>query len=97
MLEVKPFFFFTDVAFLSLAVQPDMDLRISDDAGRYLCDYIYYSSLAECRKQQRPGKVVFLHVPADASDRSVEQGREITQNLIRAIAESEVTARSKPE
>ncbi len=74
-----------------------MDLRISDDPGRYLCDFIYYSSLAECRKQQRAGKVVFLHVPADASDRAVEQGREIAENLIRSIAESEVSAKSKPE
>ncbi|OAA42841.1 Peptidase C15, pyroglutamyl peptidase I-like protein [Beauveria brongniartii RCEF 3172] len=69
---------------------PDMDLRISDDPGRYLCDFIYYSSLATLYKQQRPGKVCFLHVPSDASDIAVERGRELAVNLIRAIAESEI-------
>ncbi|EJP68760.1 pyroglutamyl peptidase type I [Beauveria bassiana ARSEF 2860] len=69
---------------------PDMDLRISDDPGRYLCDFIYYSSLATLHKQQRPGKVCFLHVPADASDVAVERGRELAVNLIRAVAESEL-------
>ncbi|RSM15597.1 hypothetical protein CEP52_000650 [Fusarium oligoseptatum] len=68
----------------------DMDLRISEDAGRYLCDFIYYSSLAELWKLQRPRKVVFLHVPADASHQSIEKGRELAVNLVRSIIESEV-------
>ncbi|POR39652.1 Pyroglutamyl-peptidase 1 [Tolypocladium paradoxum] len=67
----------------------DMDLRISEDAGRYLCDFIYYSSLSTLLKERRPRRVVFLHVPCDASDRCVAQGRELALNLIRAIAESE--------
>jgi pyrrolidone-carboxylate peptidase len=25
---------------------PGLDIRISEDAGKYLCDFIYYSSLA---------------------------------------------------
>lgn len=70
--------------------QEGMDLRISEDAGRYLCDFIYYSSLAELWKLQRPRKVVFLHVPADASHQSIEKGRELTVNLIRSIVESEM-------
>lgn len=74
-----------------------MDLRISDDPGRYLCDFIYYSSLSECKKRQRPGKAVFFHVPANASDQAIVQGRELAENLIRAIAESELAARSKQE
>lgn len=71
-----------------------MDLRISEDAGRYLCDFIYYSSLSTLLKEQRPRKVVFLHVPCDASDKNVAQGRELAVNLIRSIAESE-TARKQ--
>ncbi|KAK7421914.1 hypothetical protein QQX98_001908 [Neonectria punicea] len=71
----------------------DMDLRISEDAGRYLCDFIYYSSLAELWKQDRPRKVVFFHVPADASHTSIAQGRELAVNLIRSIVESEVSKR----
>ncbi|PHH82681.1 hypothetical protein CDD83_3195 [Cordyceps sp. RAO-2017] len=75
----------------------DMDLRISEDAGRYLCDFIYYSSLSTLLKQQRPRKAVFFHVPSDASDRHVAQGRELAVNLIRAIAESEAARASGPE
>ncbi|KAM4054913.1 pyroglutamyl peptidase domain-containing protein [Hirsutella rhossiliensis] len=71
----------------------DMDLRISEDAGRYLCDFIYYSTLSTLLKQQRPRKAVFFHVPCDASERHITQGRELAVNLIRAIAESE-TARA---
>ncbi|KJZ80595.1 hypothetical protein HIM_00445 [Hirsutella minnesotensis 3608] len=67
----------------------DMDLRISEDAGKYLCEFIYYSSLSTLLKQDRSKKVVFFHVPCDASDRHVTQGRELAVNLIRAIAESE--------
>ena len=66
-----------------------MDLRISDDAGRYLCDFIYYSSLAHLSKQKRPRKVIFMHVPSDASERSIERGRDLTINLVRSIVESE--------
>ncbi|OAQ72154.1 pyroglutamyl peptidase type I [Pochonia chlamydosporia 170] len=67
----------------------DMDLRISEDPGRYLCDFIYYSSLAHLYKANRPRKVVFLHVPSDASDAYVSQGRELAVNLIRSLVESE--------
>ena len=74
-------------------LQKDADLRISEDAGRYMCEFIYYSSLAHRLKQQKPRKVVFLHVPSDASAKSVAQGRELMINLIRAIVESEVASR----
>ncbi|KAJ4268223.1 hypothetical protein NW762_002285 [Fusarium torreyae] len=74
---------------------PDTDLRISEDAGRFMCDFIYYSSLSELWKLQRPRKALFLHVPADASARSVELGRELTLNLIRAVVESETMVKNK--
>ncbi|PTB81492.1 peptidase C15, pyroglutamyl peptidase I-like protein [Trichoderma longibrachiatum ATCC 18648] len=68
----------------------NLDLRISDDAGRYLCDFIYYSSLASCYKQGKERKVIFLHVPADGSEAVIKQGQEVAVNLIRSIVESEV-------
>ncbi|KAH6606539.1 hypothetical protein Trco_005692, partial [Trichoderma cornu-damae] len=70
----------------------DVNLRISDDAGRYLCDFIYYSSLSTCYKQDKERKVVFFHVPADASETIIKQGQELAVNLIRAIVESEFGA-----
>lgn len=72
-----------------------MDLRISEDAGRYLCDFIYFSSMAHLYKQQRSRKVVFFHVPADASERHVAQGQELAMNLIRSVVESEVTRKKR--
>lgn len=70
-----------------------MDLRISDDAGHYLCDFIYYSSLATCYKQGKERKVVFFHVPADPAEAIIKQGQELAVNLVRAIVESEVAER----
>lgn len=67
---------------------------MSDDAGRYLCDYIYYASLAHfhaTRKREMPWDerthVVFLHVPP-VTHGSVEDGREVAVALIRALVDS---------
>ncbi|KAH7170671.1 hypothetical protein EDB81DRAFT_776350 [Dactylonectria macrodidyma] len=73
----------------------DADLRVSEDAGRYLCDFIYFSSLAQLWKQERERKVVFFHVPADASESSVARGRDLAVNLIRSIVESELSKKPK--
>lgn len=79
----------------SLNSQSDMDLRVSDDAGRYLCDFIYYSSLSHLWKQNKPRNVIFLHVPSDASEPWLAQGRELAVNLIRSIVESDITRRGQ--
>jgi pyroglutamyl-peptidase len=81
---------------LTIVLKEEDDVRISEDAGHYLCDFIYYSSLSELWNQQRPRKALFLHVPADASPDNIEKGRDLTLNLIRSIVESEVLAKNKP-
>lgn len=70
-----------------------MNLTISDDPGRYLCDFIYYSSLAHLTRKQERKRVVFLHVPADASEPAIATGRELVLQLIRALVESELGRR----
>ncbi|KAG5926398.1 hypothetical protein E4U42_003345 [Claviceps africana] len=75
----------------------DMDLRISENAGRFLCEWIYYCSLSHLLRAKRPKKACFLHVPSDASEKQVLQGREVAVNLIRAIVESDVLQRQKAE
>ncbi|KIH95141.1 hypothetical protein SPBR_09249 [Sporothrix brasiliensis 5110] len=82
---------------------PGADLRISVDAGRYLCDFIYFSSLAHLyRRDQEAGhkdaryarrRVAFLHVPAAATPERVEAGQALVVALIRSLVESEVVAR----
>lgn len=70
------------------AALPDVDIRISEDAGRYLCDYIYYSSLAHLFKAGEAKRVVFLHVPVESDEVAVKTGAEVTLELIRAIVQS---------
>lgn len=67
---------------------PDADIRISEDAGRYLCDYIYYSSLAHLFRKGEDRRVVFLHLPVESDPVSVEAGVQITLELIRALVQS---------
>ncbi|KAI1133539.1 hypothetical protein F5Y10DRAFT_259860 [Nemania abortiva] len=68
----------------------NLDLRVSEDAGHYLCDFIYFSSLAHLWKQQRPKKVVFFHVPLHSDSESLKRGVELVLTLIRSIVESEL-------
>lgn len=70
-------------------------VRASDDAGHYLCDFIYYSSLAHFwRKGKGEGerKVVFLHVPPESDEEVLDKGREVTLALVRAMVESGLEA-----
>ncbi|KAI0140835.1 putative pyroglutamyl peptidase type I [Pestalotiopsis sp. NC0098] len=71
------------------------ELRISEDPGHYLCDFIYFTSLAHLYKQHRPRNVLFLHVPASGAPESVRTGTELATQLLRAMVESEVEKRSK--
>ncbi|TPX06990.1 uncharacterized protein E0L32_011058 [Thyridium curvatum] len=70
---------------------PTADVRISEDAGHYLCDFIYFSSLAHLWKAGEHRRVVFLHVPSACSDDLIASGREILLSLIRSIVESEIS------
>ncbi|KAI1328285.1 putative pyroglutamyl peptidase type I [Xylariaceae sp. FL0255] len=70
------------------------NLRVSEDAGRYLCDFIYMSSLAHLWKQQRRRNVVFLHVPLHSDEQSITRGVELVLNLIRSLVESELEKKS---
>ncbi|KAK4229061.1 putative pyroglutamyl peptidase [Podospora fimiseda] len=73
------------------------DLRISEDAGHFLCDFIYFSSLSLLWKGGKERKCLFLHVPSDTSEGAVERGRELLLQLVRGIVESEVEKEWKKE
>lgn len=70
------------------------ELRISEDPGRYLCDFIYFSSLAHLYKHHRTRKVLFLHVPAHGSADFVKTGTELATQLLRSMVESEMESRA---
>lgn len=71
----------------------ELELRISEDAGHFLCDFIYYNSLSLLLKQQRKRNVVFFHVPCDQDEKVIQQSRELAINLIRSVVESQVSRR----
>ncbi|KAJ5286668.1 hypothetical protein N7478_002354 [Penicillium angulare] len=62
-----------------------LDIRISHDAGHYLCDFIFYTSLALAMQQGQDRNVLFLHVPGAAEDVDIKRGREITLALIKTM------------
>jgi hypothetical protein len=73
------------------------DVRISTDAGNFLCGFIYYNSLAHyfnIKEDERP--VVFLHVPdLSSSQDKLREGWETTVALIKALVESRREAGGK--
>ncbi|KAL8675070.1 MAG: hypothetical protein Q9168_000553 [Polycauliona sp. 1 TL-2023] len=73
----------------------DVDVRPSSDAGRYLCDFIYYTSLVEYwrRDTKAMAPVLFLHVPGGTEDSDIEMGRKVALALIGAMVAS--TRRTK--
>ena len=63
----------------------ETDVRISDDAGRYLCEFIYYTSLAHAYREGQDRNVVFFHVPAACSDDAIQEGKEAAIALIKGL------------
>ena len=66
------------------------DVRLSPDAGNFLCGFIYYNSLAHyfsIKEEERP--VAFLHVPdLTYSEDKLREGWEVAVGLIKALVES---------
>ena len=63
-------------------------MTVSTDAGHFLCDYIYYTSLAELFKRHEERRVVFMHVPDSFSKQAVLDGRDVCMALIRSLVGS---------
>lgn len=71
---------------------PEAPFHMSSDAGHYLCDFIYFTSLFEywLRNATGPRPVMFLHVPANATEEDLERGKGVALGLIAALVESSV-------
>jgi hypothetical protein len=65
---------------------PGMDIRLSDDAGRYLCEFIFYTSLSHAFEEGRDRSVLFFHVPSGTDDETLDNGRKAAVALIKAMA-----------
>lgn len=78
-------------------LQGHLTLKSSVDAGHFLCDYIYFNSLANCHRAEERKRVLFMHVPAvrpepsDLYQESIDLGREVAIQLLRSLVESELS------
>lgn len=61
------------------------DVQLSQDAGRYLCEFIFYSSMALALQAGQDRNAVFFHVPALCEDADIELGKEVTIALVKAL------------
>ncbi|KAL4736132.1 hypothetical protein BDV11DRAFT_194649 [Aspergillus similis] len=61
------------------------DIRISEDAGRYLCEFIFYTSLSLALQEGRDRNVAFFHVPSSCRDADVATGKGVAIALIKAL------------
>lgn len=68
----------------SCSTPGDIDITLSTDPGRFLCNYIYYNSLQLQQLHNRPRHAVFVHVPALTTLRFENQVSSI-KNIVRQI------------
>ncbi|MCJ1295183.1 hypothetical protein MMC34_006745 [Xylographa carneopallida] len=68
----------------------DIPLRLSTDAGHYLCEFIYYTGLVEYWRRDPEGErpVLFLHVPKGLEAEDIDRGRKVAEALIQAVVGS---------
>jgi len=57
------------------------------EAGNYGCGFIYYESLATCKKRNLGTKVVFCHVPGWRETEKLERGADMISAVIGAICQ----------
>jgi len=70
------------------------EVRVSNDAGRYLCDFIYYCSLAEQRRTNtelngkgKSSRVLFFHCPPVDQPLSTPQVADYIKWLVMLVCE----------
>ncbi|KAJ5662702.1 hypothetical protein N7462_011628 [Penicillium macrosclerotiorum] len=63
----------------------DLDLRVSQDPGRYLCDFIFYTSMSLALLAGQDRNVLFLHVPGASEDADIERGKKVALALIKTM------------
>lgn len=59
-------------------------IKMHDEAGPYLCGFIYYESMATCFVNNRRANVLFCHVPGETDEESLRRGRDAVVAIIGA-------------
>ena len=68
----------------------DVELRVTDDVGEFVCGFVYYLSLVEMGRRYggKGGRdVVFCHVPWLDAGEDEERGVKVIEALIGAMVE----------
>ncbi len=68
-----------------LAKEVKIEVEVSDDPGRFLCDFVYYKSLWSTR-----GKALFIHVPDLNRPYSKERLAVGIADVLRAICRQKI-------
>ena len=63
-------------------------MKASNDAGLYFCELISYLSLDTLEQRKEFRRVVFLHVPPQKTEESIERGVKVAMALIEACVDS---------
>ena len=67
-------------------------VRLSSDPGRFLCDFIYFASLAEAARAEGKGTpVLFMHVPPAGHPHSVGEMRDAAVRVVRWVCENHLS------
>ncbi|KAK7403917.1 hypothetical protein QQX98_010324 [Neonectria punicea] len=72
---------------LTWMTEQDHKMRVSTDAGHNLCEWFFYSSLAEGFKRGAPRNVAFVHVPPGKTDEDLKTGVEVLQAYVGALVD----------
>ena len=73
---------------LGIGEQGRAKVRMSEDAGRFLCDFVFFETLSRRVGGAREGKVCFLHVPGETDEGSVRRGTRVAEAAIRSVVGS---------
>lgn len=66
---------------------PDSKTRVSTNAGHNLCEFMFYSSLAELYKRNEKKRVVFVHIPSGDTKEQMDEGVKVLTSYIRNLVE----------
>jgi pyroglutamyl-peptidase len=66
------------------ATDNSADVRLSTDAGDFLCGFVFYTGLVERWRLSEDQNVIFLHLKPDVDEAIMQEGKEVAMAVIRA-------------
>jgi pyroglutamyl-peptidase len=64
-----------------------MKTRVSRDAGSFICEFQFYSALAELYRKQRLARVVFVHTRRGTAEKDIQDCAMVVEAYIKALVE----------